>query len=77
VDETCHQPNKTDTKTVVFRHTYPLPICNYHQSNVTVRIISMQKGAAVMYIIKHHVMSMLQGPESTAPNILDLCTKQR
>jgi len=37
----------------------------------------MQTRADLMYIIKHHVLSMLQGSESTAPNILDLCTKQR
>ena len=33
VAETCHQPNKTDTKTVVFWHTYPLPICIKHNGD--------------------------------------------
>ena len=30
VAETCPQPNKTDTKTVVFWHTHPLLICIKH-----------------------------------------------
>jgi len=33
VAETCRQPNKTDTKTVVFWRTYPLLICIKHNGD--------------------------------------------
>jgi hypothetical protein len=66
---TTSHPRKTNLTAPTNDHE-----SNYHHTNVSARTLSMQNGAAV-HVLQDYTRNMLQGPDSIAPTILDLCTR--
>jgi len=68
VAETCRQPNKIDTKTVVFCRTYPLLICTKYNGDDASKDL---KTCVVLYIhyslftgilnVRNFVLCLLRG----------------